>query len=347
MKILMCTGIYPPQVGGPAQYAKEVAEQFRREGHEVRVLAYGRLERALPPLIRHELFFYKILRNLRDIDFVVALDTFSVGWPAVAAAKIFGKKIVIRTGGDFLWESYVERTGDKVLLRNFYATRKNRLNLKERFIFKVTTWTLRHASAVIFSTAWQRDMFAPVYGLDPAKIFIVENFYGQKAAPKSIEKNSAGDISAVGKKIFVAGTRPLVWKNLNRLAEAFAIAQKQRDELVLDTQPAPYAAFFEKIKNSYAVVLASLGDISPNMILDAIRANTPFILTRENGLTERIKDIAIFCDPEHPHDIAEKILWLADETNYAAQKQKIASFSFVHSWKEIADEIMKIARAAK
>ena len=39
-KILICTGIYPPRIGGPAQYAKEVKEELERRGNIVKVLTY-------------------------------------------------------------------------------------------------------------------------------------------------------------------------------------------------------------------------------------------------------------------------------------------------------------------
>ena len=68
----------------------------------------------------------------------------------------------------------------------------------------------------------------------------------------------------------------------------------------------------------------SLGDISPNMIMDAIRYNRPFIVTRETGIYDRIKDIAIFVDPENTEDIAEKIVWLSQPENYEKQKEKYA-----------------------
>ena len=74
----------------------------------------------------------------------------------------------------------------------------------------------------------------------------------------------------------------------------------------------------------YAFILVSLGDISPNMIMDAIRFNRPFIVTRETGIYERIKDIAIFVDPENTEDIAEKIIWLSEPENYEKQKEKYA-----------------------
>ena len=49
-----------------------------------------------------------------------------------------------------------------------------------------------------------------------------------------------------------------------------------------------------------------LGDISPNLILDAVRHNKPFILTQENGLTDRLGDIGLYVDPENVDDIKEK-----------------------------------------
>lgn len=331
-KILICTGIYPPRIGGPAQYAKEVKEELERRGNIVKVLTY-KLEYKLPSLIRHGLFFLRTLCVLRGVDFILALDTFSVGWPATIAATLLRKKIIVRTGGDFLWESYVERTGDLVLFKNFYKEKLPNLNLKERMIFRITKWTLQNMNAVIFSTEWQRKIFEQAYELNSEKCFVVENFYGEKI-----------DQHRERKKVFVAGTRPLKWKNLSLLTQAFIQAQNIDQSLVLDTSNAPYGEFLEKISSSYAVILTSLGDISPNMILDAIRTNTPFILTRENGLTPRIGDIGVYVDPEDVVDIQNKILFLADESNYNVQREKIKAFNFTHSWSDITDEILAIVK---
>jgi len=331
MKILICTGIFPPNVGGPAQYAKEVSLELKRHGHSVKVLAFE-LERKLPTIIRHELFFWRTLFSLRGVDFILALDTFSVGFPAAVDAKILRKKIIIRTGGDFLWESYVERTGDLVLFRDFYKSRLDKLNFKERIIFDVTRWTLKNSKAIIFSTEWQRRFFEEAYNLNPHKNFIVENFYGEKL-----------ESLVPDKKIFVGGTRPLKWKNLPRLAAAFELARREDPSISLDLLGAPYEEFLKKIQNSYAVILVSLGDISPNMILDAVRSQKPFILSRENGLYDRIKDIGLFVDPEDKKDIYEKILMLSKKEIYDEYKNKISQFNFTHSWREICDEIISIA----
>ncbi|KKR54182.1 MAG: Glycosyltransferase [Parcubacteria group bacterium GW2011_GWA1_40_21] len=330
MKILIATGIYPPDIGGPAQYAKNIETVWRNQGHTVKVLSFL-FERKLPTGIRHIWYGSRLLFQMIGSDMVIALDTFSAGVPAVFMAKILRRKIIARTGGDFLWEAYVERTGDLALLRNFYDTCMNKLSRKERMIFRLTRYMLTHADGIVFSTAWQRNIFIPAYGIDSKKTHIVENYYGKKEESfNPVRKN------------FIAGTRLLKWKNLDRVREVFASEDVKRAGVVFEENSEKFEKFMDRISNCYAVVLASLGDISPNMILDAIRYNKPFILTKETGLYERLKGIAIFVDPENDNDIKEKILFLADDKNYQASADKVATFSFTHSWLEICDELMKI-----
>jgi len=330
MKILIATGIYPPRIGGPAQYAKNLKESFERAGHEVFMRTYG-FEHYLPTGIRHLYFLIKIIAVSAKADYIIALDTFSVGFPAVLVAKLLRKKIVIRTGGDFLWEGYVERTKDLVLLKDFYSTTKEKWNWKERMIFKITRWTLHNVSKLVFSTSWQEGIFSEAYDISKEKSVIIENFYGQKISNKPYLA-----------KTFIVGTRPLAWKNIIMLKNVFQKISGENPEISLDDSIGSRDSFIQKIENGYAVILVSLGDISPNMILDAISCNKPFILTRENGIYERIKNIGIFVDPKNENEIKEKVLWLADPNNYAVQKKKIEAFSFTHSWEEIRDEFIKV-----
>lgn len=312
MNILIATGIYPPRVGGPAQYAKNLENVWKKEGHAVNVATYDR-EYSLPTGIRHIYYMLRILPKVIDADFVLALDTFSVGLPAAIACKVLGVPLLIRTGGDFLWEGYVERTKKRILLRDFYT--QNDLNLKEKIIFFLTRFTLKSARKVIFSTEWQRDIWS-AYQIDQQKTSIVENFYGPKIQTETKNKD------------FLGTTRPLVWKNLDMLPEGVI------------TRAMTYEEMMQTMSDCYAVILVSLGDISPNMILDAIARNKPFILTRENGITPRVKECALLVDPLDPKDIAEKMNWLLDEKNYVEQKKKVEEFRFTHSWEEIANEII-------
>lgn len=344
MKILIASGIYPPDIGGPAQYARNLFETWKKTGNEVKVAAY-RWERAFPPIIRHILYLLKVIRKGWNADLILVLDTWSAAVPTMIACSLMRKEYIIRTGGDFLWESYTERTGNMVLFRNFYSgdwkARMNSLSFKEKLFYRWGGEALRKARAVIFSTPWQKGIFEKAYKLDPNENFIVENYCGSRLEPVGIEN-----------RVFVGGTRVLKWKNINMLEKAFKTARvriKERgfQDIELDTGKAVYSSFVEKIHHAYAVILVSIGDISPNIIFDAIRAGTPFILTRETGIAEKVKNCAIFVDPQNQNDIADKIVWLADPVNWKAQKEKVARFDFVHTWEEIGEEILKIDEKSK
>lgn len=335
MKILIASGIYPPDIGGPAQYARNLYETWKKQGYDVKVAAY-RWERAFPPLVRHFLYLSKIIRKGWNADLILVLDTWSAAVPAMYACALMRKKYVIRTGGDFLWETYTERTGDMVLFRDFYNTSLNKLSRKERLIFRLGKKALQCAAKVIFSTEWQQKIFEKAYSLDPAKSHIVENYCG--AREEFIEPEN---------RMFVAGTRSLKWKNVDLLKECFAEAEKQvvakgLEPIQLDCGKALYESFLEKIRRSYAVILVSIGDISPNMILDAIRCGTPFIVTKENGISHLFKDAAVFVDPLDKKDIIDKIVWISDPKNRAAQAEKVRKISFTHTWEDIGNEIIGI-----
>jgi glycosyltransferase involved in cell wall biosynthesis len=332
-KILIATGIYPPKIGGPAQYAKNLKDVFEKMGHIVNVKTYS-IEDKIPTGLRHLFFFFKIIPSVLLTDVVFILDTFSVGLPAVMVCKLFGKKSIIRTGGDLLWEQYVERTGKKVLLRDFYNTEKQNFSFKEKIIFKLTKWTLDNSSKIIFSTDWQRNIFIKGYYLKKKNTCIIENYYGPKKSDNGFES-----------KTFIASTRNLVWKNLVMLKDIFNKIKLAHPETTLFTENLEYVSFMDKMNRSYAVILASIGDISPNMILDAIRLNKPFIATREVGIYDRIKDAGVFVDPLNQEEIKEAILNLLTEDGYKKAKEKVLNFNFVHTWEQIAEEFMQVFKS--
>jgi glycosyltransferase involved in cell wall biosynthesis len=335
MKILISTGIYPPDIGGPAQYARNLYETWKAHGHDVKVAAY-RWERAFPTFIRHVLFFLKIFRKGWNADMIVVLDTWSAAVPTMYACKIMHKKYIIRTGGDFLWETYVERTGDMVLFKDFYQKSINKFNLKEKLIFKLGGDALKNAALVVYSTEWQKGIFEKAYNLDTKKSRIIENFCGVR-----------DEFIAPENRTFVAGTRDLKWKNIDALKRAFKSAQLEiknsgYEDIEFDTAKAVYDNFQERMRRSYAVILTSLGDISPNMIFDAIRVGTPFILTQETGIANRVRDCAVFVDPTNEKDIQNKIVWISNPANRALQADKIKKFTWVHTWEDICKEFINL-----
>ena len=330
MKIIIATGIYPPDVGGPANYAKQLTDEFKKLGYTIDVVSY-RIEKKLPTGVRHLVYFFRMISRLRGADAIIALDTFSVGLPAVCAAKIFKKKIIIRTGGDFLWESYVERTKEKILLSEFYKTKHN-FTFKEKVIFNITKFIIKTADIIVFSTLWQKNIFALPYMLDEKKAFIVNNCYYAK-------KESV----PATKKIFLWAGRNITLKNIKILEEAFDKAKNVCEEIGLDlSENISRDKLLKKIKCCYAVILPSLSEVSPNFILEAIMYNKPFIMTKDTGFYDELKDIGDFVDSRDPEQMKLAIISLADEKKYAEQQKKLVAFDHVHTYQDIAQEFLDI-----
>ncbi|MFA5889118.1 MAG: hypothetical protein WCW47_02135 [Candidatus Paceibacterota bacterium] len=333
-KFLIATGIYPPEIGGPAEYTKNLRDTWVKQGYGVEVKIFSKFKK-YPWGLRHMIFFFYIIPSVSRSDYIVALDAFSAGVVTVAS-KLFRKTIVFRTGGDMLWEQYTERTGEKVLLRDFYLTKLKKLSVKEKIIFRLMRWTLRNLSAIVWSTEWQKNIFMKPYDLENQKHFIIENYYGPKES----------DDSALT-KTFVASTRDLKLKNLELLERVFKRIKSKNADIELFKEPLKFSDFMYKIKTCYAVIQVSLGDISPNMILDAIRHNKPFICTKEVGIFPRIKEIGIFIDPLNEQEIEHAVLGLLDEEEYRKACDKVRQFSFVHTWEDIAKEFLEIVESRK
>jgi glycosyltransferase involved in cell wall biosynthesis len=110
MKILIATGLYPPQSGGPATYSKLLNDELPKRGIEVKVLPFREVQH-LPNVIRQIAYFFKVISRSRGCDVIYAQDTISVGWPAFFASLFVWKKFIVRVPGDHIWEQGRQRFG--------------------------------------------------------------------------------------------------------------------------------------------------------------------------------------------------------------------------------------------
>src|SRR3972149_3635989 len=115
MRILIATGIYPPDVGGPAGYSALLEKELPKRGVAVKILSFG-WYRGYLKILRHFIYFLRVIKLGRDCDIIYAQDPVSVGLPAIFASKYLGKKFAIKIVGDYAWEQGIQRFGVKELL---------------------------------------------------------------------------------------------------------------------------------------------------------------------------------------------------------------------------------------
>ncbi|MEK9185416.1 MAG: glycosyltransferase, partial [Patescibacteria group bacterium] len=111
IKVLLATGVFFPDVGGPAIHVRKIAERLVEEGLEPTVLCYGddpshteflfkviRISRNHHKAIQWLLYFFYALRFTLYASIVYAFDPTAAGLPACLATKILGKPFLIRVG---------------------------------------------------------------------------------------------------------------------------------------------------------------------------------------------------------------------------------------------------------
>ncbi len=110
MRILIVTGIYPPDIGGSATYSNLLLNELPKRGFRVAVLTYGNskipgvfgVSKAWPKGIRHIIFLLKLLFLGRRYDLILPADSsFGAATIAVFAGKLIGKKVIVRVTGDY------------------------------------------------------------------------------------------------------------------------------------------------------------------------------------------------------------------------------------------------------
>ncbi len=331
MRIVIATPLYPPEIGGPATYAKELNERIAASGNDVVLVKFSDV-RLYPKMLRHVAYFWRVFRAAREADAVLAFDTWSTGVPALIAAKARKKKILVRIGGDFLWETYVQRTRNFITLSEFYAT-KRPLSLKEQIIRMGARLITTYADAIIFNTAWQKNLWEKIYDLDQKKASVIENAYptGRETSP------------AKG-RVFVAAARASFLKNTEMLETIFTDLKRTFPDIELDTRILPPSMHEERIRYAYAVIVPSMSEISPNTAIDAIRYDKPFIMPYDNGARERLAEVGIFVDTFDANALRQKIEMLLDAAEYARACERVRTFSFSHPWEEVVKEFLAVLR---
>ena len=116
--ILIATGLYPPDVGGPATYSYLLNQELPRRGWEVKILSFGEV-RSWPKIIRHLAYGWKVFRLVRHYQIIYVQDPVSVGLPVCLACALARRSFILKIVGDYAWEQGSQRFGVIDLLDDF------------------------------------------------------------------------------------------------------------------------------------------------------------------------------------------------------------------------------------
>lgn len=343
--VLIATGIFPPDVGGPATHAGKIAQHFAEQDRSVSVVCFGetddvsgvsrrteesvkvvRVSKRAARFVKWYRYARELFRAARQTDVVYAFDLTTAGLPAALYCRIADKPLLVRMGGDPTWERTVER-GERFISFPEYFERG--LDRADRpWFHKVVAFVLRTARNVSVDHGAMRNHVIERYAVHPSRVTVVPN-------PCEISTNVVPGKSEP-LSVLYAG-RIVGYKNLPNLVRAMAIVRQTipdaqlrivgdgpalselRNAIVdagstvdVVVEKAMSRTDLEKaIDASSIVVMPALSEFNPNVALDALARMRPVAISQGNGLSRQVPDSWTF-DPMKPESIATAILAIYD-----------------------------------
>jgi glycosyltransferase involved in cell wall biosynthesis len=315
LRVLIVSGIWPPDVGGPASHAPELAEFLHGRGHQVEVVITAErapapepypvhwASRRYPVGVRHVGAVSLVARHARRADVV-----YVTGMPTRASlgSALAGRPLVVKVTSDTAYERAVRRglyDGDLA------AFQRGGGGLRVQALVRGRQIWLRRASHVFCPSAYLRELVVG-WGIPPGRVSVIANpapdvsglrprdelraglgvpgpllVYGgrmgfQKDLGVALEAIAASD----GVTLLLAGDGPEL-EALRARARSLALGERARF-----LGPQPRERVLELFRAADASILSSAWENFPHGVVESLAAGTPVIATDVGGVAEVLHD---------------------------------------------------------
>jgi glycosyltransferase involved in cell wall biosynthesis len=228
MHITIATGLYPPEIGGPATYALLLEDELPQRGVEVSIVPFGWV-RHYPKIIRHCVYAYKLWQESKTTDVMYALDPISVGVPALLVAKIRRKPFLIRLGGDYAWEQGRVRFGLTETLDE-YIQKKTRRPYRVAILAWVQSFVTKRAEKVIAPSNYLKSIIES-WGVKSDTIVVIHSALYPIEVPGT--RDEVRTQLAYTKPTIVSAGRLVPWKGFSALITVVAHLKKTHPDITL------------------------------------------------------------------------------------------------------------------
>lgn len=217
IQLLVATGLYPPEIGGPATYCKMLEENLPAHNFVLTIIPFSSV-RHLPKVLRHIVFFWRLLRASKGKDAIFALDPVSVGLPSLLVCKILRKPFLLRVAGDYAWEQGQLRFKVTDRLEVFYKKRFS-YGIRVSMLSYIESFVTRRAKMVIIPSAYWEKVLAH-WGVTQSKVHVV--YSGLLPLPSVSSKESARAELGYTGIVLVSAGRLVPNKGFIKLLNVFA-----------------------------------------------------------------------------------------------------------------------------
>ncbi len=218
-KILIVTGIYPPDIGGPATFVKDFFYFLKNKNDLVKVITLQnkqniknneqniiKINRDLNKFIRTIILIKTIRKYAKNVETVLCCGLMFETYIALLGLK---NKKIYRFVGDSIWEKYLSSKKSNI------SDDKN-INLFLKFITFFRNYILNKFDLIITPSNYLKNYIKKY--IKSRNIKIINNF-------ANFEKNKNNkfqeEISLKKRVNFIALSRLVKWKNIDILIESF------------------------------------------------------------------------------------------------------------------------------
>lgn len=348
-RILIAASIYPPDPGGPATLAALIVDRLRADVVVRRALSLHR-------------YAWRLWRAARRADILFAQDASATAVVAALIAAGRHTPLVVRLGGDLLWERAAEEGMTTAGLADFYSSGAYRATPALRRL--MLRFILRCAARVIFPNDWLPRLYTSVGLLDKSKSIFIHNPRLQISSKISSEISFQVSSPA----ILITG-RLIPLKNIIPTLEAAARVRETSEPFdilivgdgslrtAIDDWIRVYAATWVRVRptlsreellremsQSLAVVQLSWSEVSPNVPVEALSLGTPVLLTRENGNRDLFEGYALQIDPRDKTALEDGIRELVSSDGQSRWRARARSFRWPQTVEMMVEQYLTLFR---
>ncbi len=228
-RVLITTGIFPPDIGGPASYGLTLARYMTDYQGPTAVVTYSqkisykddagqkfkviRIWKGIPRFVRHSIFFIKTWWLARNYDVVFALNAVSAGIPALLAAKARNKKFYVKIVGDYSWEIAIQRKKTIYLVNDFQKMKRTGW---PAMLHKMQVWVCKEAKGIIVPSKYLSGIVKG-WGIPEEKIHVIYN--GAEFKPAALSKEEARKSIGIAGNLILSSGRLVPWKGFRMLVK--------------------------------------------------------------------------------------------------------------------------------
>lgn len=350
MRILITTGIFPPDIGGPATYVPRIATALTDRGHEVTVVAphdpgtpcpitdpaYRLVRFPRADVLRYANYLIELRRATATIlEEAQTCDLMYVNGLSLASAtasRLSGRPMVVKIVGDGAWELAHNRgwttanlddfqrvSGPRIALfrasRHAAAQRARTVIVPSRYLGRIVEqWSVaRDRIEVVYNAFVAPDHQGPWPEVEiPARFY--NGFRVLTVGRLVLHKRIADIIRVVGQ---TEGARlVVVGDGQQRDALQRLVAERGLTGRVFFTgQVSQHQVWGLMTRYAQAIVLNSTYEGFPHILLEAAHFGVPIVATAVGGTPEIVEHgrNGLLVAPESPQELLQALETLAGD----------------------------------